>query len=466
MRFKVSCFLLIAFSNLFAAPITMATWAEALASNNPYYSIYDGDNWSTPAPITESFSGLYDVLSACDPKTAKVIATWADNDTLYPYYAIYNNGTWSSAQPITSNPALASYSDVSVTFNPVSEEFMATWTLNSDNTPYYSIYKNSMWSTPAPIATPAQVFDVVFAAANTFNGDVIASWVESSSPTHVKAAIYTNGSWGTPVQISDTLINSAADDAFVVYDPYRDTTMITWASGYIPARLPYYSIYNGTSWSAPAIISNTITANDDVYTCFDSQSNTIIASWTRNTSPTFPYYSIFDGTEWSVPAVFPGSSLNAFHDVSVASNSTLAITVAAWASLPSPNHPYFSIYNETNWSTSAPISMSSNPYYTTYLTFNPSFPPINPPSSLTGSQEINNFGLAYEYYNTIEWTGSSSAGTIGYHIYKNGTLIASVNNDTFSYVQHNQPQKQISIYTVTAFDAYDNESPSISVTLP
>ncbi len=465
MRCKVFIFVLLGVVfDLEADAITMATWVDTVFSISPYYAIYNGTGWGTPAPITTDHAGYYDVSSACNPSTSTVVATWVDSETLSPYYAVYNGGTWSVAQPITSDPSLQGYYDVNVTFNAVNQEFIAVWSLYSDNSPYYSFYNGSTWTTPALIATPAQTVGVVFAAVNTFNGDIFAGWVDGIS-NYVKVAIYHNGSWGEPMQVGGGL-NYALDDAYLVYDPYRNVMMTTWGGAYISARYPYYSIFDGTSWSTPTPIHTTVTVSDDVYACFDSTSNTIIATWASSLSPWHPYYSIFDGTEWSVPVSFEGSSLNVSFDVSVAYNPTLQKAVSTWSNRPSPNdQSYFSVYDETGWSTAVPISMVNKPHGLTLVTFNPSRPFINPPSNLTGLRQKNNFGLAYEWYNTISWTASSSSFVVGYHVYQNDILIASVGAETLSYAQHNQPQQQITTYSVTAFDEYNNESQPVSLTL-
>lgn len=79
-------------------------------------------------------------------------------------------------------------------------------------------------------------------------------------------------------------------------------------------------------------------------------------------------------------------------------------------------------------------------------------PRLLAPSSISGSQTNSNFGLMYELYNTIEWSGSPSLGVFGYYVYRNGVQIASTSNSTFSYVDHNQPEGVAITYSVAAFD--------------
>ncbi len=67
--------------------------------------------------------------------------------------------------------------------------------------------------------------------------------------------------------------------------------------------------------------------------------------------------------------------------------------------------------------------------------------PLATPASLSGSQKINDFGVRYELYNSLNWTQSITPATIGYNIYRNGTLIDSTTgiNET-TYVDHNREE--------------------------
>ncbi len=67
--------------------------------------------------------------------------------------------------------------------------------------------------------------------------------------------------------------------------------------------------------------------------------------------------------------------------------------------------------------------------------------PLATPASLSGSQKINDFGVRYELYNTLNWTQSITPATIGYNIYRNGTLIGSTTGiNATTYVDHNREE--------------------------
>lgn len=87
------------------------------------------------------------------------------------------------------------------------------------------------------------------------------------------------------------------------------------------------------------------------------------------------------------------------------------------------------------------------------------------PTNLVGFQQINDFGTVYELYTTLQWEPSPSEGVVGYHIYRDTILIASVNAATASYQDHNQASGVATLYGVAAFDADGNESDQATVTV-
>jgi hypothetical protein len=92
-------------------------------------------------------------------------------------------------------------------------------------------------------------------------------------------------------------------------------------------------------------------------------------------------------------------------------------------------------------------------------------PAISPPQGLTGTQKKNNFGLAFENVNLLNWQPSLTNRVTGYYVYRNGTLIATLNASTLSYQDSNIQRGVVTTYTVSAFDAGNNTSSQVSVTI-
>ncbi len=86
------------------------------------------------------------------------------------------------------------------------------------------------------------------------------------------------------------------------------------------------------------------------------------------------------------------------------------------------------------------------------------------PTNLIGFQQKNDFGTIYELFNTLQWQPSSSLNVLGYYIYRNDILIATVSASTTSYQDHDQPRGVATVYGVAAFDA-NGTSAQVTVTI-
>ena len=93
-------------------------------------------------------------------------------------------------------------------------------------------------------------------------------------------------------------------------------------------------------------------------------------------------------------------------------------------------------------------------------------PPIFPPQNLTANQKKNDFGIVFELYNQLKWKAPfSSANVVGYYVYRNGTKIATLDDSTFEYQDHNRKKGEITLYSVTSFNANGDESTPVNVTV-
>ncbi len=87
-------------------------------------------------------------------------------------------------------------------------------------------------------------------------------------------------------------------------------------------------------------------------------------------------------------------------------------------------------------------------------------PLITGPTILTGgltvSQKRNDFGLEYERFNKLKWKAVS--GAMGYWIYRDGVLIATVPSSKLKYNDHNRIKAEVVTYTVIAIDVSGNQT--------
>jgi YVTN family beta-propeller protein len=92
-------------------------------------------------------------------------------------------------------------------------------------------------------------------------------------------------------------------------------------------------------------------------------------------------------------------------------------------------------------------------------------PPTPSALTLTGHQEKNDFGVAYELFNRLKWTNSSLTSVQGYYVYRNGVKIATLSATTFDYEDHDIKKGVTTSYSVIAFDANGNQSTSQTITI-
>jgi YVTN family beta-propeller protein len=84
-------------------------------------------------------------------------------------------------------------------------------------------------------------------------------------------------------------------------------------------------------------------------------------------------------------------------------------------------------------------------------------------AGLTGQQRINDFGLLHEYFNELQWQSVPYSDVIGYNVYRNGALIATVSSTTLQYSDHNRKKNAPVLYSVAPILASGEVSTSISV---
>lgn len=91
---------------------------------------------------------------------------------------------------------------------------------------------------------------------------------------------------------------------------------------------------------------------------------------------------------------------------------------------------------------------------------------VLPPSNLTVSQNVNNFGVFNSYYNTINWNASSDPNVVGYLIFRNGAFIGQVTADVLQFIDDNRALNGAVRYGVSAINAENTQSTTVFVNFP
>lgn len=84
--------------------------------------------------------------------------------------------------------------------------------------------------------------------------------------------------------------------------------------------------------------------------------------------------------------------------------------------------------------------------------------PVASPTQFSGSQIVNNFGTLREYFNALSWKKASGSNVTGYRLYRNDTLIATLEASTVAYEDHNRNPEQTDTYLIYAVDSDGNTS--------
>lgn len=435
--------------------LSIATWGGA-SSLYPYYSIYNGSNWSTPLTIGSpgnylTTSPIYTALNSVNGQT---MATWQSQSDIRPMYAIFSNGSWSTPTFISSDTAILS-ADVYISFDSAREIFLATWNnlATSPGIPYYSTYSHGEWSTPAAITGSAGTNNNVLSSFNPNTGNMIVTWQEFGTG-HFYYAIYSE-SMSTGTANADVVTNG---DIFSTFDRLSNNTIATWAGNSNTSG--NYSAYSD-HWNP----TNGLISNNNIYQSVTDSYNPllqqVIATWADGDDHhQVPMYSIYNGSSWTTQQISDDQLVS--QNVFSSFNDTIQKTIAVMTD--EAVLPVYSIYDGTSWS---PLSyINSDPTYEVRnsIYIGP-FRIINAPSHLSGIRKKNNFGTVYEYYDTLNWTLSSSSSVTAYNIYANGIKIAQVGPQTSQYQSHNKQKSATIVYAVTTIDNSGNESSTVTVTI-
>lgn len=421
----------------------------------PFYAIYNGSTWSTPGTVISSGLPIVqrDINLIFDPANNAVVASWIDDSaTTSANYSIWNGLTWTTPTPISAVNFAQNSNDVNLIYNSGNSAVFAAWCQASSPPllPYYSIWNGSLsvpsWTTPATISlgsgsgASSGVQNDVTLTYDAAISTLIAAWGDSSSSFPYYSISSDNGAtWttaqiplGTPGPGTSTGVNN---NVSLVYNPANNTVVAAWAD--MGSDLPYYTVYNGTSWTMPVQIptngSNGV--RDNVILAYNSDSQTVFAAWGDSSSPHIPYYSILTGNTWTTGTIPLGSGAGASNgadfDVYLIYDPNSHQMIATWGD-----------------------SSSFKPYYSTYITNERPIPPGPlPPTGLVGKQHKNDFATVSERYNTLHWQASPSSGVAGYLIYRNGILIATLNANVLCYQDHNQKKNANTLYSVVAINS-------------
>lgn len=263
------------------------------------------------------------------------------------------------------------------------------------------------------------------------SGDAVAAWASSSG---IQAATLPFGGLWSSVS---TISSPGATDPDIAVDPIGNAVAIWEVGGVVQAA----TLASGSStWSSPLNLGSSSGSGSCPRVVMDASGNAY-AVWADSSNMIDFSALALNGSSWTAPTILssPGSS-NAFPDIGISPSAERAVVV--WE-------------NDTNGFIEAAIGTN----------FTPSAQPL-PPSNLKGTVIKNKFLTETDRIHKLTWTASPDSTVAGYHIYRDGKLIATIPAaGPFTYSDHNRSKKKSNTYIVTAFNSAGIESTGLTITL-
>lgn len=453
-------------------------------------------SWSSTVTISGSTASSPRLVSDANGNAA---AVWIENGVPKGATKPFG-GSWTASTSLSTSgsttPAIAVDS---------AGDVIAAWARNGGIETSTKLFGGA-WQTRVIISGTASTLPSIAIGGSSASTRAVLAWNDTSSGTNVvySSTKLISGAWSTKQIISD--INHNAGYASVAVDANANATAVWYRydvsnSNYSQVALQFASRPIATGvWSASSDISQPGIRNPALLFAkvgYDAFGNAV-AVW--NTSFDDATYNIESavkpvGENWSEPVDFVLENLYA-SDFDVATSSFGdALTVYMFYNgvdlyLQSTEANFNGFMNNL-WSLPINISVGTDygfPHAAATVTGNAinaaaiwihfdgvrnvvqavtgSRSLVIPPSSLSVTQNSNNFGVFIEYYNTVNWSGSTDPNLAGYLIYRNGLLIGEAAASDTHFVDHNRVQSGAVTYGVAAINNQQVQSKIVTVNYP
>jgi hypothetical protein len=274
----------------------LATWKNGLdrtPNNGPFFSLYNGNSWTTPGPIAGINNAIDTNVYCSSDSNGHFLATWCPSPSSLPYYAIYTEGTpgsWGFSFSLSSG----AFGDVVSSCDSSTGYFLVTWrSSGSPNEGSYSVGNLTpppLWTVPTKIPG-ANPNGPLFSSSDN-NGKFLVTWYDSTSNT-AAYSIYTQSSaeWSDPVSITGSTPTGSVTSSF---DSLTGDFLITWQDS--TNNTPYYSIYNPSAspeYTVPSQVApqGSIASAADIFSSCDQSSGTFLTTFVSSTTPYYTFYS-------------------------------------------------------------------------------------------------------------------------------------------------------------------------------
>lgn len=288
------------------------------------------------------------------------------------------------------------------------------------------------------------------------NGNVQAVWFQYNFAGINYANVAVGGStllagttnWSAPVAISDQGTHNPANLALhVACDTVGNTTAV-WSNVYVQNLFNVESaiLPVGESWGFPVPLDLSDLYGYTVDVAVDGYGNAVAVYMSFNGAT---FVNILNTESniagvlqnfWSIPVTISQGTSNGFPRVASTLTGTTVNAVSVWINNNGTN-------NQIQASTGSKTVL---------------LPPSNP----AVVQNVINWGVFQDYYNTFSWTASLDPNTTEYIVYRNGLFYQKVDASVTQIIDHNTVQNGPVVYGVAAEDNSHGISPIVTKSFP
>lgn len=410
--------------------------------------------WSTPATLSLMQYNDASSLALGVGTAGDVIAAWVRNGNVETATKLFGKA-WQSRVIISSSSAATPYVAIGGPENNTTA--VVVWRgLSSGVNVVYASRKSiaGSWGKAATVS------EIAHHAANPVvamdsNANALTVWYsydkigQNYGNAVVKSAGLpaSNDNWGAVVELSQAGIrNPAALTARIAFDSIGNAIAL-WNNSYDDETFALESAVKPVlgQWSEPAqLVDNNLytysadlalTSFGDVLSLymFYNSANLLIQSVESDING-------FQNNVWSVPLTISLGTNNAQPKVAATLNGNEIQAAAVWLHFDGVNN----------------VLLASTGSKTL----------VAPPTNLSVTQGVHNFGVFTEYYNTISWQASTDPAVVGYLVFRNGVFIGQVGAGTLQFIDDNRVSNGLVTYSVASIDQLQTQSRMVSVSFP
>ncbi len=446
------------------------------------------DGLAPTYPIPALSGSGSDVFSSYNSKNNQFFLTWYDGGENYICFAIYDTeGNLQSINFQLFNGPVYPESDIITSYNFLENKFFLSWLAYPPN-PAYAIL-----SADGSVVLDPQSFSSVTASgnvANCFNSrdrHYFLSWTSSDGYSYFAIIDEHGGVFVNPTQIPNTV--NTATNTYCIYNSFNNQYLVSWGGS---DGMPFFAIFDnmGNQLSGPTGVPDSLSSSG-VTSSYNTLQNQYFLTWKDTSQNTTCAIISSDGAIVQGPKALNGligSGGDVWTTYNIQNNQffitqrgsdgmtpLLFVSDAQGNEVVGPTEisnygwtAYGNVYNCYDishdkffiswgavWENDFFSPFPNGAYYTTYTS--------TPPITLSGQRKSNRFVNYIEFFNVLEWKQSQASSVVKYNIYRSGQLIATVPATQRSYVDHNQPNTQVT-YSIASVDENNQESASVSTT--